>query len=84
MTTRPSPRSSAGRTFPRTYKGHLIRAWSGPYGQYPDRGEPRYYVQTQHATGIDWSAERCPAFWTLRAAKAWINERRRDRALYQP
>ena len=58
----------------RTYKGYAIRDWTGPYGQHPDRGEPRYYVQTKHwPTGIEWSAENCPRFWSLKAAKEWIN-----------
>lgn len=59
----------------RTYKGYSIRPWSGPMGSHPDAGEPKYYVQTQHQTGTDWSAENCPQFWSLKAAKEWINDR---------
>jgi hypothetical protein len=58
----------------RKYKGYEIRRWSGPYGQHPDSGEPKCYVQTQHSpTGIDWSAEECPKFWSYKAAREWIN-----------
>ena len=60
----------------RKYKGYEIRDWSGPYGQHPDSPEPKYFVQTQHSpTGMDWSAENCPHFWSLKAAKEWINEK---------
>jgi hypothetical protein len=58
----------------RKYKGYEIRDWSGPYGQHPDNKEPKYFVQTKHETGVDWSAELCPQFASLAAAKEWINE----------
>lgn len=61
-------------TTTRTYKGQRIEAWDGPLGSYPG-GEPRYYVQTYHDTGSPWSPECCPKFWTLKAAKVWIDER---------
>lgn len=58
----------------RTHKGYQIRDWSGPYGQHPDRKEPKYFVQTQHhPTGIDWASEHCPQFKSLRAAREWID-----------
>jgi hypothetical protein len=59
----------------RRYKGYEIKDWSGPYGSYPDAGEPKYFIQTQHApTGIDWSAENCPKAWSLREAREKIND----------
>jgi hypothetical protein len=57
----------------RIYKGYEIRDWQGPYGSYPDKGEPRYYVQTQHDSGNDWSPEHCPQAWSLREARERID-----------
>lgn len=55
------------------YKGYKIREWTGPYGMFPDKGEPKYYIQTQHSSsGTDWSAENCPKAWSLREAKEKI------------
>jgi hypothetical protein len=58
----------------RTYKGYTIKPWQGPYGRYSDRGEPRYYIQTKHHTGADWSPEHCPHAWSLREARERISE----------
>lgn len=35
------------------YKGYTIRGWSGPYGETPDKGEPKWYIETHHEkTGL--------------------------------
>ena len=61
-------------TYMRKYKGFLIIRWTGPYGLTPDKGEPRYYVQTHHETGNDWAPEHCPRAWSLREAREKIDE----------
>lgn len=59
----------------RTYKGMEIKEYTGPYGRFPDRREPRYYIQTHHSpTGIPWSPENCPVAWSLREAREKIDQ----------
>jgi hypothetical protein len=57
------------------YKGYSIEPWKGPYGETPDKGEPKYFVQIyDRATGLPMGAEFCPRAWSLREAKETINE----------
>ncbi len=34
----------------------------------------RYFVQTRHHSGMNWSEENCPRFRSLAAARDWIRE----------
>lgn len=58
----------------RKYKGYTIREWSGPYGETPDAGEPRWYIESRHeATGLTEFPSIWMRFRSLRAVKERIN-----------
>lgn len=54
----------------RMYKGQMIRECCWAEGEHAGK----WIVQTYHHTGLPWSDEECPHYWTLADAKAAINE----------
>jgi len=58
------------------FKGYTIRKWTGPYGETPDAGEPKWYIETLHEkTGLPhFPPSNGMRFRSLRAAKEKINE----------
>lgn len=58
------------------YKGYTIREWPGPYGETPDAGEPKWYIETLHEkTGLpEFPPGKGMRFRSLRSAKEKINE----------
>lgn len=58
------------------YKGHTIRRWNGPYGDTPDQGEPRWYIETLHEkTGLpEFPPLKGMRFRSIRAAKEHITQ----------
>lgn len=55
----------------RKYKGQIIRDCAWADGEH----NGKYVVQTYHAgTGMPWSDEECPHYWSLAQAREAINE----------
>lgn len=57
-------------TTDRMYRGQLIRECCWAKGEHAGK----WIVQTYHQTGMQWSDEECPHYWTLADARAAIDE----------